>query len=94
MSKTKEQIKADIFNELKAIIIDKLGVEEKEVIADKTLKDLSADSLDSVELIMECEKNWNIAIPDPDMEKFTNIQSIVNYIADNTHAQAPAPAAE
>ena len=46
MSKTKEEIKTEIFNELKTIIIDRLGVEENEVTPDKTLKDLSADSLD------------------------------------------------
>lgn len=91
MSKTKEEIKTEVFNELKEIIVDRLNVDEKEVTPDKTLKDLSADSLDSVELIMECEKHWNLAIPDPDMEKFTNIQSIVNYIAD--HIPAPQPAA-
>lgn len=94
MSKTKEEIKTDIFNELKVIIIDKLNVEENEVTPNKTLKDLSADSLDSVELMMECEKNWNIAIPDQDMEKFSNIQSIVDYIADHTPAPTPATAAE
>lgn len=90
MEQLQDKRKEEIFNELKTIIIDKLNVDEKEVTADKTLKDLSADSLDSVELIMECEKHWNMAIPDPDMEKFTNIQSIVNYIFDHTSAPQPA----
>lgn len=92
MEQLQDKRKEEIFNELKTIIIDRLGVEENEVTPDKTLKDLSADSLDSVELMMECEKNWDIAIPDPDMEKFTNIRSIVDYIAD--HTQAPAAAGE
>lgn len=85
-----EKRKQAIFEKLKPIIVDRLAVEEDEVTMDKTLRDLSADSLDSVELIMEVEKQYNIAIPDEDTEKLTNIQSIVDYIFNNTPAPAPA----
>lgn len=72
--------KQEIFDELKTLIADRLNVEESEITQDKTLKDLHADSLDSVEVMMEVEKKYNIAIPDADMEKFTNIQSIVDFV--------------
>lgn len=94
MTQTVDARKQEIFDKLKPIIVDRLAVEESEVTLDKTLRDLSADSLDSVELIMEVEKAYNIAIPDADVEKLTNIQSIVNYIADHIPAPTPAPAAE
>ncbi len=81
--------KTEILEKLKPFIADRLSVTEEEVTLDKTLKDLSADSLDSVELIMEVEKEYNIAIPDSDVEKLTNIQSIVDYIADHTPPSAP-----
>lgn len=72
--------KEEILDNLKVLIADRLGVELAEITPDKTLKDLHADSLDSVEVMMEVEKMWNIAIADSDMERFTNIQSIVDYI--------------
>lgn len=93
MSKTKEEFKGEIFNQLKPIISDQLNVPIEDVTLDKTLRDLDADSLDSVETIMEVEKNFDIAIPDADMEKFTNIQSIVDYIADHKPLPEESPAA-
>lgn len=71
----------EIFEKLKPIIVDILGVDASEITEEKTLSDLRADSLDSVETMMEVEKKFDIAIPDTDMEKFTNIRSIVDYIA-------------
>lgn len=72
--------KDEIFNEVKLIINDRLDIEKNEITLDKTLQDMKADSLDSVEVIMEVEKVFDIAIPDKDMEKFSNIQSIVDYV--------------
>lgn len=72
--------KQEIFDKVKPIVMDILGREENEVKIDSKLEDLRADSLDTVELIMEIEKKFDQAIPDERMEKFTNIQSIVDYI--------------
>lgn len=61
---------SDIASRVKAIIVDKLGVDEAEVNAQASFtNDLGADSLDTVELIMEFEKEFNIAIPDDQAEK-------------------------
>ena len=61
---------SDIANKVKSIIVDKLGVDEKEVTPTASFtNDLGADSLDTVELIMEFEKEFNIAIPDEQAEK-------------------------
>ena len=61
---------SDITSRVKAIIVDKLGVDETEVTPEATFtNDLGADSLDTVELIMELEKEFNITIPDDQAEK-------------------------
>lgn len=75
--------KTEILEQLKPIISNVLNVDVTEVTEEKTFKDLHADSLDSVETIMEIEKKFNLAIPDHEMEKFTNIRSIVDYIESN-----------
>lgn len=63
------------------IIIDKLGVGENEVIASATFTDdLGADSLDTVELIMEFEKEFDIAIPDEEAEKITTVGEAISYV--------------
>ncbi len=67
-----------------AIIVDKLGVEESEVTLESNFtNDLGADSLDTVELIMEFEKEFNIAIPDDQAEKIATVGDAVKYIEDN-----------
>ena len=67
---------SDIAAKVKAIIIDKLGVDEKEVTPEASFtNDLGADSLDTVELIMEFEKEFNIAIPDDQAEKNCHCRS-------------------
>lgn len=76
--------KTEIFDKLKLILADKLDIPVEEVTEEKTMKDLGADSLDAVEAIMEVEKDFDLAIPDDHMENFTNIKSIVDYIAENT----------
>ena len=76
---------ADINSRVKAIIVDKLGVDENEVTAEASFtNDLGADSLDTVELIMEFEKEFNIAIPDDQAEKIATVGDAINYIEDNT----------
>ncbi len=75
---------ADINSKVIAIIVDKLGVEESEITMESNFtNDLGADSLDTVELIMEFEKEFNIAIPDDQAEKIATVGEAVNYIQDN-----------
>ncbi len=75
---------ADITSRVKSIIVDKLGVEEKEVTPQSSFtNDLGADSLDTVELIMEFEKEFNIAIPDDQAEKIGTVGEAVAYIEAN-----------
>ena len=67
------------------IIVDKLGVDEAEVTAEASFtNDLGADSLDTVELIMEFEKKFNIAIPDDQGEKIQTVAQAIEYIEENT----------
>ena len=69
---------------VKEIIIDKLGVDESEVVADANFtNDLGADSLDTVELIMEFEKEFNIAIPDEQAENIQTVGQAIKYIEEN-----------
>ncbi len=70
-----------IFDQIKAIVVDKLGVEGEEVTIEKSFtEDLGADSLDTVELIMEFEKEFDINIPDEDAEKIATVQDAVTYV--------------
>ena len=72
---------ADIGNSVKKIIIDKLGVDESEVTPEASFtNDLGADSLDTVELIMEFEKEFNISIPDEQAENITTVGEAVAYL--------------
>jgi acyl carrier protein len=75
---------SDITSRVKAIIVDKLGVDEKEVTQEASFtNDLGADSLDTVELIMEFEKEFNIAIPDDQAENIQTVGQAVTYIESN-----------
>jgi acyl carrier protein len=75
---------SDIANKVKSIIVDKLGVDEKEVTPTASFtNDLGADSLDTVELIMEFEKEFNIAIPDEQAEKIGTVGDAITYIEAN-----------
>jgi acyl carrier protein len=69
---------------VKEIIIDKLGIEESEATDSANFtNDLGADSLDTVELIMEFEKEFNISIPDEDAEKIGTVGQAVSYLNKN-----------
>ena len=71
----------DVESKVKEIIIDKLGVDESEVVADANFtNDLGADSLDTVELIMEFEKDFDLSIPDEDAETIATVGDAVKYI--------------
>ena len=81
----KEKIMSDIASKVKAIIVDKLGVDENEVTPEASFtNDLGADSLDTVELIMEFEKEFDIAIPDDQAEKIGTVGDAIAYIENNT----------
>ena len=71
-------------NKIKEIIIDKLGIEEAEITESASFtNDLGADSLDTVELIMEFEKEFNVSIPDEDAEKIGTVGDAISYLKDN-----------
>jgi acyl carrier protein len=71
----------DTFLKVKAIIVDKLDVDENEVTIEAIPEfDLGADSLDTVELIMEFEREFNIIIPDQYVEKLKSVKNCVSYI--------------
>ncbi len=75
---------SDIASRVKAIIVDKLGVDESEVTSEASFtNDLGADSLDTVELIMEFEKEFNIGIPDDQAEKISSVSEAIKYIEEN-----------
>ena len=75
---------SEIKTKVVSIIVDKLGVEESEVTNEESFtNDLGADSLDTVELIMEFEKEFNIAIPDDQAEKIQTVGDAVSYIEEN-----------
>ncbi|MBJ7429561.1 MAG: acyl carrier protein [Candidatus Methylacidiphilales bacterium] len=75
---------SEIKGKVKTIIMDKLGVEEAEITDEASFtNDLGADSLDTVELIMEFEKEFNIAIPDDQAEKIGTVGQAVSYIEQN-----------
>jgi len=75
---------SDKTTRVKQIIVDKLGVDESEVTADASFtNDLGADSLDTVELIMEFEKEFNIGIPDDKAESISTVGEAIKYIEEN-----------
>ncbi len=72
---------SDIASRVKAIIVEKLGVEESEVTPQASFtNDLGADSLDTVELIMEFEKEFGISIPDDQAEKISTVGDAITHI--------------
>ena len=79
----KQTMAKDIEAKVKAIIVDKLGVDEADVTMEANFtNDLGADSLDTVELIMEFEKEFEISIPDEDAENISTVGSAVQYLTE------------
>lgn len=75
---------SEVAERVKAIIVDKLSVEETKVTNEASFtNDLGADSLDTVELIMEFEKEFGISIPDDQAEKITTVGDAIAYIEAN-----------
>jgi acyl carrier protein len=75
---------SEITTKVIAIVVDKLGVEESQVTPEANFtSDLGADSLDTVELIMELEKEFNISIPDDQAEKIATVGDAITYIENN-----------
>ncbi|MBI4810198.1 MAG: acyl carrier protein [Ignavibacteriales bacterium] len=76
---------ADIEAKVKEIIMNKLGVEASQVTPTASFtNDLGADSLDTVELVMEFEKAFNLQIPDEDAEKISTVGDAINYLSSKT----------
>ncbi|MBJ2192017.1 MAG: acyl carrier protein [Muribaculaceae bacterium] len=76
---------SDIEKRVKEIIVDKLTVDENEVTPTAEFsKDLGADSLDTVELIMEFEKEFDITIPDAEAEKISTVGDAISYIEEHS----------
>ncbi|PIU67838.1 MAG: acyl carrier protein [Armatimonadetes bacterium CG07_land_8_20_14_0_80_40_9] len=75
----------DVFEQVKAIIVERLGVEPTAVTPEATfMEDLGADSLDVVELIMALEEEFNIEVPDEDAEKLETVSMVADYIKAHT----------
>ena len=80
----KDANNSDYVNKINSIIIDKLGVDENKITASAHfIEDLGADSLDTVELIMQFEEDFGIEIPDEDAEKILTVQDAYSYISKN-----------
>ena len=74
----------DIFEKVKEIVIEQLGVSETSITTEASfIDDLGADSLDIVELIMALEEEFDLEIPDNDAEKVVTVGDVVDYIKDN-----------
>ena len=73
---------SDNLDKIKDIIVDKLGVDKKKVSSNaRFIEDLGADSLDTVELIMQFEEDFDIEIPDEDAESILSVQQALDYIS-------------
>lgn len=76
----------NIEQRVKKIVAEQLGVNEAEVKNDSSfVDDLGADSLDTVELVMALEEEFNLEIPDEEAEKITNVQQAIDYISANSN---------
>ena len=72
-----------VFDKVKSIVVDQLGVEEEEITLETSFAELNADSLDIVELIMALEEEFDLDIPDEEAEKIRTVGDAVNYIKEN-----------
>ena len=74
-----------VTDKVKGIIVEQLGVDEEEVTPDASfVDDLGADSLDTVELVMAFEEEFDIEIPDEEAEEITTVQNAIDYINNNS----------
>ena len=73
----------EVFEKVKGIIVEQLGVAETSVNMESSFIDLGADSLDIVELVMALEEEFDIEIPDADAEKVVTVGDVVDYIKEN-----------
>ncbi len=75
---------SEVFDKVKKVVIEQLGVESEKVTLESSfINDLGADSLDTVELVMALEEEFNIEIPDEDAEKIKRVSDVVNYIEEH-----------
>ncbi|HVJ47926.1 acyl carrier protein [Desulfitobacterium sp.] len=72
-----------VFEKVKSIVVDQLGVDEEVISLETSFTELNADSLDIVELIMALEEEFDLDIPDEDAEKIRTVGDAVNYIKEN-----------
>lgn len=72
-----------VFEKVKTIVIDQLGVEEGDITPETSFQDLNADSLDIVELVMAFEEEFNLDIADEEAENIRTIGDVMNYIKEN-----------
>ena len=78
-----------VSDKVKSIIVEQLGVDEEEVTADASfVDDLGADSLDTVELVMAFEEEFDLEIPDEDAEKIATVGDAITYIKENQIGRA------
>lgn len=73
----------DVYEKVKAIVIDQLGVDEGDITATTTFQALNADSLDIVELVMALEEEFNLDIADEEVENIQTIADVVKYVTEN-----------
>jgi acyl carrier protein len=77
----------DVFNKVKSVVVEQLGVNESEVTKEANyVDDLGADSLDTVELVMALEEAFDTEIPDDQAEKLSTVGSTVSYILENLNS--------
>lgn len=81
---SKGDLMSEIFDKVKSIIAERLSVDESKIAQDSSfIEDLGADSLDTVELIMQLEEAFDMQIPDEDAEKLTTVGDAIKYIEDH-----------
>lgn len=73
----------DVYEKVKAIVIDQLGVDEEEITPTTSFQALNADSLDIVELVMALEEEFNLDIADEEVENIRTIADVVKYVKEN-----------
>ena len=77
--------KQDTFDRIKAIVVEKLNIDEHTIHPESTLQDLGADSLDMVELMMKMEDEFGVEIPEDETENLKSIGDVVTYLKAKSH---------